>query len=153
MKKTLLTTLTAISLTACVSNIDTHGHLVEEDDLDGLAVGQSTKEDVAKKLGTPSSVSTFHDNEWYYIAETRERVAFLMPRTVESQVTVLSFDDAGILSGVDFRGDEDKTTVSHVDRQTPTSGHSFGFFEQMFGNVGRFGGQDPDGPGIGGAGD
>lgn len=154
MKKSLLTSLPVLLLSGCINNYDYHGHLVEEDDLAGLSVGESSKEDVVRVVGTPSSVSTFHDNQWYYIAETREKVAFFSPRAVESQITILSFDDAGILTGVEFKGEDDKNLVAHVKRETPTSGHSFGFFEQMFGNIGRFGGKDPDAPGgLGGGGD
>lgn len=146
MKKILLTAFTTLALTGCVSNVDQHGHLVEEDDLQGLQTGHSTKEDVMKTLGSPSSVSTFHDNQWYYISETRERVLFFLPRSVESKTTIMNFDENGLLTSVDFRGEEDKEMVAHVSRETPTAGHSFGFFEQMFGNVGRFGGKDPDAP-------
>jgi hypothetical protein len=55
---------------------------------------------------------------------------------------------------------ETARTVAMNDRQTPTAGHKLGFFEQLFGNIGRFTGKkdekktDGSGPGtiIGGRG-
>ena len=41
MKKILLTAFTTLALTGCVSNVDQHGHLVEEDDLEEALSAQS----------------------------------------------------------------------------------------------------------------
>ncbi len=38
----------------------------------------------------------------------------------------------------------DRQVVAYVNRSTPTAGHEFGVLEQIFGNVGRFNGKDPD---------
>lgn len=151
MKKNLLAlSVSLIALTACAPTIDTHGHQVLAHQLEPIKIGETSKDQVAQILGTPSSVSTFQDKTWYYISETRERQGFLMPNTLESQVTSIAFDDKGIVSGINFRGQEHRQDIKHVARKTPTSGHSFGFLEQMFGNVGRFGGKDPDAPATGG---
>lgn len=132
-----------LALTGCAT-IDNRGHVVEPDQLESIKVGVSTKEQVAELLGSPSSVSTFGNKTWYYMSETTQTRAFLNPTILKSNATRITFDDQGRVVSLDSITEADKQVIAHVQRSTPTAGHSFGVIEQLFGNIGRFNGKDPD---------
>ncbi len=140
----LATLFLGFYLTGC-AQVETHGHQVELESISLIQKGKTTKEEVAEILGSPASVSTFRDSKWYYIFEKSERsVSFLNPTVVESQTWIVSFDKTGRVSDIQQKGINDKQMVAHVERTTPTSGRSFGFIEQLLGNVGRLGKPDQD---------
>lgn len=130
-------------LSGCAT-IDIRGHEVESEQLAKIEVGKTTKEQVGKLLGTPSSVSTFGNNTWYYMSEETERRAFFEPSVLKSNITRITFDEKNRVQSLDSVTEKDMQVVSHITRQEPTAGHSFGVLEQIFGNVGRFNGKDPD---------
>ncbi|MEB3702855.1 Outer membrane protein assembly factor BamE domain protein [Candidatus Bealeia paramacronuclearis] len=134
----------SFSLLGC-AQVDVHGHHIDPETLDTIEMGKTTKEEVVEILGTPASVATFQDNTWYYISEkTRRTVSFMKPDVLESRTVILSFDDKGRVKDIQEKGAQDKKVVAHVGRSTPTAGRSFGFFEQLLGNVGRLGKPDQD---------
>jgi len=130
-------------LTGCAT-IDKRGHIVEPDQLEPIEVGVTTKEKVAELLGSPSSVSTFGNKIWYYMSETTQTRAFLNPTVLRSNITRIEFNDQGIVVSLNSITEADKRVIAHVQRSTPTAGHSFGVIQQLFGNFGRFNGKDPD---------
>lgn len=124
--------------------IDNRGHEIDPDQLAKIEVGVTTKEQVGKLLGTPSSVSTFGNNTWYYMSEETQRRAFFSPTVLKSNITRIEFNAENRVHSLDSVTEKDMQIVAHVSRQEPTAGHSFGVLEQLFGNVGRFNGKDPD---------
>lgn len=130
-------------LTGCAV-IDNRGHEVEKAQLSQIKVGITTREEVAKRLGTPSAVSTFGNKTWFYIAEITQRRAFFAPQVLKGQVVRIEFDPSGRVQSVCTLTEKDMRRINHSADATPTSGHRFGVLEQIFGNVGRFNGKDPD---------
>lgn len=126
------------------ATIDIRGHEVDPDQLTKIEVGVTTKEQVSKLLGTPSSISTFGNNTWYYMSEETQQRAFFSPSVLKSNITRITFDTENRVLSLDSVTEKDMQIVSHVTRQEPTAGHSFGVLEQLFGNIGRFNGKDPD---------
>jgi outer membrane protein assembly factor BamE (lipoprotein component of BamABCDE complex) len=125
------------TLAACATMSDVRGNLPDEERLGQVRPG-ITKESVQQILGTPSSVGTFDDNTWYYISKKTEQWAFKAPKMVEQQVIAVDFDQNGRVRDVRRHGKEEAMAVDPVDRTTPTPGKELGFFEQLFGNLGRF---------------
>jgi len=134
-----LAPLAFVALVACSPIIDTRGNLPEAEDLEKIQVGATSREEVTRILGTPTSVSTFDPNTWYYISKRTETVAFFRPETVEQQVVTVRFDDTGTVKDLSETGKEPPQEVALVARTTPTAGQSFSLFQQIFGNLGRFG--------------
>ena len=62
----------------------------------------------------------------------------------KSNITRIEFDEQNRVQRLDSVTEKDMQIVSHIAREEPTAGHSFGVLEQIFGNVGRFNGKDPD---------
>jgi outer membrane protein assembly factor BamE (lipoprotein component of BamABCDE complex) len=135
--------LVAAMLAGCSSFVDQRGNLPDEERLAQIAPGVSTREEVQQLLGTPSSTGTFDDGTWYYISKRTEQWAFLAPTTVEQNVIAIDFDDSGRVAAIRHRGLDDAREVAMVDRATPTPGKTLGFFEQLFGNLGKFNTSDP----------
>jgi outer membrane protein assembly factor BamE (lipoprotein component of BamABCDE complex) len=134
-----LVPLAFVALVACSPIIDTRGNLPEPEDLEKITVGATSREEVARILGTPTSVATFDPNTWYYISKRTETVAFLRPETVEQQVVTVRFDESGMVKELSDTGKEPPKEIALVGRTTPTAGQTFSLFQQIFGNLGRFG--------------
>ncbi|MEE8392922.1 MAG: outer membrane protein assembly factor BamE [Rhodospirillales bacterium] len=124
--------------TASCSRIDSRGNLADPDLLAGIKAGQHTRKEVAEILGSPSSISIFDKERWYYISKLTETTAFFEPEVLERKVVVLSFDEKGVLREIKTLGLEESRQIETVERETPTSGNTVGFFDQLFGNIGRF---------------
>jgi outer membrane protein assembly factor BamE (lipoprotein component of BamABCDE complex) len=126
------------ALSACTPVINVHGQVPDPDDLELVEVGQSTRRDVERRLGTPSTSSVFTDNVWYYFSETTEQVAFFAPDVKERKIIAIVFADDGRVDNIATYTEADGKEVELVARVTPTAGTELNFFQQLFGNIGRF---------------
>lgn len=136
--------LVLLPLLSGCTTIDIHGTEVEPEQLAKIQVGVTTKDQVRKLLGTPSSVSPFGNNTWYYMFEETERRAFFNPKVIRGNIIRIEFDGQNRVVCWNCLSEKDYQGVSHVTREEPTSGHTFSVIEQLFGNIGRFNGKDPD---------
>ena len=127
-----------LGLAACGPKVETGGYVTHEDIKTLITPGKSTKDDVQKTLGSPSSQSTFGDDAWYYITDRKESYAFLKFDTVEQNVVRIAFDDNGLVTKVEDYDLSKSEDIQIVKRETATEGHTLGFLEQMLGNIGRF---------------
>lgn len=134
---------TALLLAAgCNPVRKTHGYVPREGQLSELQIGSDSKAEVAGKIGRPTSVGTFDDDEWYYISRQTEARAFLEPKVLSQEVVVVAFDEKGVATAVDRYGLEDGRVVNLVTRTTPTRGKRLTFLQQLLGNIGRFSADD-----------
>jgi len=127
-----------LGLTACESRKHTRGNLLDPDRVVDIKPGELSRDEVAEILGSPSSVTPFGSNTWYYISQRTETFAFLAPEVTERQIIAISFDKKGMVSKVDTVGLEDGQKINPVARKTPTHGNTLTVLEQIVGNLGRF---------------
>ncbi|MEJ0015443.1 MAG: outer membrane protein assembly factor BamE [Acetobacteraceae bacterium] len=114
------------------------GNRVDADQLKELVPGTSTRADVTALIGSPTARATFDDNTWLYVSEvTQPRIARVQG-VLSQDVVVLSFNDQGVLQDVKRLNQDDAVQVSVVSRTTPSPGTEASFFQQLFGNIGRF---------------
>jgi outer membrane protein assembly factor BamE (lipoprotein component of BamABCDE complex) len=125
-------------LGACVSSLDQRGNLPEPDKLAEIHPGTTTREEVAKILGNPSSTGIFDSKNWYYISRRTKQVAFFDPDVLDQQVYVVNFDDKGVVRGVDHKDLKDGREIEPAPGATPAPGRELTFVEQILGNIGRF---------------
>jgi outer membrane protein assembly factor BamE (lipoprotein component of BamABCDE complex) len=127
------------------------GNHPEADELKELVPGTSTKQDVTALIGSPTAHATFDDNTWLYIGERTQKRIGERPAVVSQKVVVVTFNDAGVLQNIDSKDKADGLPVSVIARTTPSPGSEANFFQQLFGNIGRFvpGGTGPSGGGGG----
>jgi outer membrane protein assembly factor BamE (lipoprotein component of BamABCDE complex) len=126
------------ALAACSPNVDQRGNLPENDKLAAIQPGTTTKDQVVKILGTPSSTGIFNDKTWYYISKKTSQLAFFDPEVLDQQVYILRFDDKGVVRTVDHRDLKDGRPIEPAPGATPAPGRELTFLEQVLGNVGRF---------------
>jgi len=130
--------LAATSLGACVATVDQRGNLPEPDKFAQIHPGITTREQVAKILGTPSSTGVFDDKNWYYISRRTKQVAFFDPDVLDQQVYIVNFDATGVVRGVDHKDLKDGRDIEPAPGATPAPGRELTFLEQVLGNIGRF---------------
>jgi len=130
--------LAASGLAACSPTVDQRGNLPEPDKLAEIRPGATTRDEVAKILGTPSSTAVFDSKTWYYISRRTKQVAFFDPDVVDQQVYIVNFDERGVVRAVDHRDLKDGQDIAPAPGATPAPGRELTFLEQVIGNVGRF---------------
>ena len=122
----------------CATSVDQRGNLPSQDKIAEVHPGSTTKDEVIKILGSPSSVSIFNDKSWYYISRRTEQFSFFDPDVVDQQVYVVNFDNQDVVKAVDHKGLEDGKEIIPVARVTPAPGRELSFLEQLIGNLGKF---------------
>ena len=139
-RKAILVTATALVLAStvagCSARKDVRGNYLTDTQLSTIQVGTTNQKTILRVLGPPSTQGTFDQQVWYYIGRQTESWAFFEPDVLGQRVVAVFFDERGVVEHVEQYGHDDARTVEIVDRETPTSGHSIGFFEQILGNIG-----------------
>lgn len=128
-----------LAVSACgIATVDNRGYVASPDIAERVKIGESTREDVRGALGSPSTVSDFPPETWYYISREKETVAFLKPELTKQDVMQIEFDEFGKVSKFVRYGKDVVQDVQYVERKTPTEGRSVGLVEQLLGNLGKF---------------
>ena len=123
---------------ACAPVVGNHGFQVIDVNPKDVVVGTDTKSTVLAQLGSPSAVSTFEDNIWYYIFQTTERYTYNRPQVSQRSVTAITFNEADDkVTEVRNLGLDDGQQIAMERRETPTRGRQLTVLEQLLGNVGR----------------
>ncbi|SCA55129.1 putative outer membrane lipoprotein [Candidatus Terasakiella magnetica] len=128
----------ALMLSACTSQFATRGNLPSEERMAEIIPGEIHARDVAEILGTPSTFSTFGGESWYYISERVEYYAFMEPEILDRKVIQVKFTKEGMVEWVEKKDNQQGRKIQFVERVTATAGNEITFFEQVFGNLGRF---------------
>lgn len=134
-----ISTLLALPLVACggITQMENRGYIATKPIEEEIQIG-TTKADVRRTLGSPSTMSSYPPETWYYISRERETVAFLAPELTGQKVARIEFDEAGQVSKFEQFGKDAARDMQYVERETPTEGRSLGLGEQLLGNLGRF---------------
>lgn len=131
--------IASLALSACEPRVAIRGNLPREVKLSKVEIGSHNRKQVARILGTPSTVGTFDDNVWYYISRKTEKTAFFEAEIVDQQVIAVYFNDKNVVEAIHRYNKDDKRSVELVDRTTPTVGREYSIIDQLLGNLGRFG--------------
>lgn len=132
--------LVAVSLVcaSCSSIEQSHGYMPEPELVEKVQPGVHDKDSIAILLGTPTTVTNFRSESWYYIAKRSERLAFFEEETVEQKILAIHFNDKGIVEEVKTYSLDDAEQIALVERETATRGKELTVMQQLFGNIGRF---------------
>ena len=130
----------AVGTGGCTARKEVRGNYLTDAQLSTIQVGTTNRQTVMRVLGPPSTEGTFDKQVWYYIRRHEEEWAFFNPEIIDQKVVALYFDERGVVEHVERYSDADARQVEVVERETPTSGHKIGFFEQILGNLGVLGG-------------
>ena len=111
--------------------------------------GVDNRESVQRTLGRPTFTGQFDQKDWYYVSRDTRQLAFSLPKPVAQIVLHVRFDEAGNVASVERTGIEQVASITPSGDKTPTLGRHRGFFEEVFGGIGRVGapiGGSPDQP-------
>ena len=138
MRKLFIFLLFPVFLSGCSPMIDSLGTAPTAQQLGQLHIGKTSYADVQTLLGSPSSKTVFGHEYWLYVSSRQERFAFFKPEETDRTVTVLRFDDNGVLQGIDVKDFTDAKAIVYDSEKTPIAGHSVSVTDQLLNNIGRF---------------
>ena len=75
-------------ISACSPMVDSRGNLPDDDAVLQVQPGIDDRSQVAKLLGSPSTIATFNDKTWYYVSKRTETTAFFPSDITDQQVLV-----------------------------------------------------------------
>jgi outer membrane protein assembly factor BamE (lipoprotein component of BamABCDE complex) len=137
----ILTGVAVLGLASGCARIRDHkGFIVDTALIDTVQPGVDNKDSVAKTLGRPSFEGQFDKGQsWYYLARDTRQLAFASPKPTAQTLLTVKFDAAGNVTSVEKAGLEKVVSVDPDGDKTPTLGRERGFFQELFGNIGRVG--------------
>jgi outer membrane protein assembly factor BamE (lipoprotein component of BamABCDE complex) len=148
MKPITIAGLAAIGLigaAACTPVNSFQGFQAVDHSPSEVKVGDDTRSTVQSKLGSPTAVSTFDKNTWFYISQTAERTGFYHPRVTRRDVTAISFaKDGDKVADIRTYTLKDGRVIAYNARETPTRGREMTALEQLLGSISAAGALPPN---------
>jgi outer membrane protein assembly factor BamE (lipoprotein component of BamABCDE complex) len=130
----------ALAITSgCTKVRDHQGYLVDEVLVSSVQPGVDNRDSVTNTLGRPTFVGQFDQRDWYYVSRDTKNLGFNLPNPDAQTVLHVRFDNAGNVVSVDRSGLDRVASIDPSSDKTPTLGRDRGFFEELFGNIGRVG--------------
>ena len=126
-------------LGACAPVTAYNGFQARDDKPADMKVGVDTKSTVLTRLGSPSTVSAFDPNSWYYISQVTDRYAFYKPKVRTRDVVVISFGKDEHVASVKKLDLDNGLQIAFDKRETATRGRQLSWLEQVIGTIGRGG--------------
>ncbi|MGY8985802.1 MAG: outer membrane protein assembly factor BamE [Sphingomonadales bacterium] len=145
-KKIIIIFACATILSGCTINQSLRGYVADEDLIQAITPGIDNFSSVRDTLGNPTITGTFDTSTWYYIATNTLQKSFFHEQANKHMVMVVKFDPTGVVDNVQRLDLNDMQTLTAVADETPSRGKELGFWEQIFGNVGRFAASAPGRP-------
>jgi outer membrane protein assembly factor BamE (lipoprotein component of BamABCDE complex) len=127
-----------LMLAACAKHEITQGYNFDNADLKVIRVHQSTKEDVRKELGSPTTSSDFGPLTYYYISTKLEKIAFFEPKVVEQRALSICFNSKGVVDTIKELTLDDYNMIVFSESLTEIDGNTLSPLEQMMSNVGKY---------------
>jgi outer membrane protein assembly factor BamE (lipoprotein component of BamABCDE complex) len=137
-KSAFLAVAASLVTVAACSPITSHqGFQVVDVHPADVKVGADTRSTVLEKLGSPTATSTFDKDVWFYMSQFRTQTSFYNPKTVQRDVTAISFDhDTEQVKSVDSFTLKDGRVIAYNVHETPTRGREMTVLEQLIGSIG-----------------
>jgi outer membrane protein assembly factor BamE (lipoprotein component of BamABCDE complex) len=115
------------------------GYQVDQQTLDQIKVGDTTKPQALALMGTPSTTSTVGGDAWYYIGQKMSRqLAFLPAKMTDQNVLAIYFDKKGKVDRIANYGMKDGKVFDFVSRTTPTGGQEPNFLRNIMTGLFKF---------------
>jgi outer membrane protein assembly factor BamE (lipoprotein component of BamABCDE complex) len=130
----------AATLSACAPLRETRGYQAIDHKPQDMKVNVDTKSTVLDALGSPSAVSTFDPNIWYYISQNADTIGYHKSHITKRAVVSITFNkESEKVVAVKDYSLKDGNVIAYNTRETPTRGRELSVIEQLLGNVGRGG--------------
>lgn len=129
--------LLALSTSACSPTVAQRGNMVEDFQLAQVVPYESTRSDVLRNMGSPTTKSTFDESVWYYIGQETEKRGILDPEVTEERIVLVAFNEEGFVEVVKDV-DRERMNIPYARDKTPTHGNETTMMQQFLGNLGKF---------------
>jgi outer membrane protein assembly factor BamE (lipoprotein component of BamABCDE complex) len=130
--------LAALAAAGCEPTISTHGHQIDPTVLAQIEPGTTSREEVTRLIGSPSTTGTFDGESWFYVSQRNETTSFYQADVTQQDVVRVDFDANGIVKDVRNHGLELAQAVTPDPNRTRTLGNELTVVQQFIGNIGRF---------------
>ena len=128
----------ALLLGACTPTTSYQGFQAVEANPKDVKVGVDTKSTVLDRLGSPSAVAAFEPNQWFYITQVSDSVAFRSSQVRKRDIVSIAFNkEDEKVAMVNTYTLKDGHVVAINGRTTPTRGRELSFIEQILGTIGQ----------------
>ncbi len=127
---------------ACTPIQEHHGYVPDDATIEEIQVGVHDHSSVSQLFGAPITIANFDGETWFYMRRHTEQIAFFSPEVKAQDVLAVKFDNRGIVADIRRYSVEDGQVVEFEEAETPTRGKELTFIQQLFGNLGRFTGQE-----------
>ncbi|MEC9368032.1 MAG: outer membrane protein assembly factor BamE [Pseudomonadota bacterium] len=122
------------ALGGCSPQIDRHGHVFSEVDLQLIQPGMN-KEQVRQMLGSPDTTSAIGGDAFYYISSVRETRPMGRPQVVDRKIVAIYFDRNEVVNDVGNYGIKDGKVFAFAKGETESYGKKLNAVQQIFGNI------------------
>lgn len=136
--KAIYTLLTVVILEGCTAGVDQRGQIFDNEDMETLRIGVTSKTEVFNQLGSPTILPIAGGDSWYYVNANIERFAFYKSAITQRQIIALHFDEDMTISRMEVYSLADGRKITFIEEATPSRGRDLGIIEEIFGNIGRF---------------
>jgi outer membrane protein assembly factor BamE (lipoprotein component of BamABCDE complex) len=127
----------ALATAACTPITALQGYQPIDTKPGDIKVGDDSKQTVRTKLGSPTTVSTFEPNIWYYMNQTTDQFGAYQPRTRVRSIVAISFDkDSEKVTNVKTFTTQDGRVIAFNKRETPTTGEELSILDQLLSTLG-----------------
>lgn len=123
---------------ACAPTVDNHGWRVDQAAVAQIQPGVTTRDEVRRLLGSPSSLAPFGDGSWLYVSQKTETRSFYQSTVDAQDVLRVDFDEAGLVTDLEQHGLDMARAIDPADEKTRTLGNELSVVQQFVGNIGRF---------------
>lgn len=126
-----------MAVTGCTAQYRNHGFVPSEEDLAEVVVGVDTRDSVAESIGAPASSGVLDESGYYYVATRLRYYGASEPKPISRELVAISFDDTGVVSGVERFALEDKKVIPLERRVTASGVQDKTFLRQLMGSIGN----------------
>ena len=127
-----------VTLGACTPTTSYQGFQAVEANPKDVKVGVDSKSTVLDRLGSPSAVAAFEPNQWFYITQVSDSVAFRHSLVRKRDIVSIAFNkEDEKVAAVNTYTLKDGHVVAINGRSTPTRGRELSFVEQILGTIGQ----------------
>ena len=129
--------MAVLATSSCTPTVAQRGNMLEDYQLERLEIGTSTKSDVLRQVGSPTTVAPFNEDIWYYIGQETEKRGILDPKIKEERIIAVAFNEQGVLEQIsDVNGGRINIPIERD--KTVTHGNKTNVMQEFFGNLGKF---------------
>lgn len=138
MKRLAFIAAAVLLTSSCAPTVVERGNLLTQRQVTSITAGTSTRSDVLRVLGSPTTTAPFDESLWYYIGQETAKHGIFDPEVVRERVVEVKFSADGIVDYIREKPQGAGVDVPFADEKTPTYGNETSVMQQFFGNLGKF---------------